>query len=91
MDRGRLKLEARGEPMLAAYRELLLPDEEAFVLPATLARAELEALSAESRWRLVEAFAARFPNSHEPDKTERVLAFVRQQVAVGAIALVKRV
>ena len=77
--------------MLVAYRELLLTEEEAFVLPPTVACAELEALSAESRLRLVDAFAARFPNSHEPEKTERVLAFVRERVAVGAIALVKRV
>ena len=77
--------------MLAAYREVLLSEEEAFVLPPTVACAELEALSAESRSQLVEAFAARFPNSHEPDKTERVLAFVRERVAAGVIALVKRV
>ena len=77
--------------MVMAYRDLLLPDELNHVLPETEARAELEWLTPDSVRRVVAAFGARFPNSREPECTERVMAYVAGRVAAGTLAMVKRV
>ena len=77
--------------MVMAFRDLLLPDELKHVLPETEARAELEWLAPDSVRRLVEAFGARFPNSREPEVTERVMAYVATRVATGGLAIAKRV
>ncbi|RLB59320.1 MAG: hypothetical protein DRI90_15525 [Deltaproteobacteria bacterium] len=91
MDRGRIKLVSRGEPVVMAYRDLLLPDELKYVLPETEARAELEWLTPDSVRRVVDSFGARFPNSREPENTKRVMTYVAGRVAAGSLALVKKV
>ncbi len=91
MTRGRIDLESRGEPLVLTHRDLLLPDEVTHVLPETEARAELEWLSSDSVRRVVEALGSRFPNSREPECTERVMAYVADRVAAGTLAMVKRV
>ncbi len=73
-----------------AYRDLLLPDELEHVLPETAARAALEWLTPDSVRRVVEAFGPRFPNSRQPDNTERVMIYVAGRVAAGSLAIVKR-
>jgi hypothetical protein len=90
MERGRLLLQSRGEPIVIAYRESLLADERKKVLPETQARAELGWLAPDAVERLVDAFQERFPNCGDPEKTERVMAYVRDRVAAGAIAVVRR-
>jgi len=90
MNRGRLKLASRGEPLVVAYRDSLLAGERDKVLSEAHACAELDWLPPEAVRQLVDAFEDRFPNCPNPDKTERVLAYVRDRVSAGALAIVKR-
>jgi hypothetical protein len=89
MSRGRLKLVSRGERLVMADRHLLLPEELALVLSESEARAEVDWLSPACIQQIVRAYASRFPNTREPEKTERVMTYVRDRVAAGALSIAK--
>jgi hypothetical protein len=89
MSRGRVKLVSRGQRLVMADRHTLLPGEIEQVLSDAEARAEVDWLSPECVRQIVRVFASRFPNTREPEKTQRVMTYVRDRVAAGAIAVVK--
>ncbi len=90
MDWGRLKLASRGEPLVIAYRHALSSSERDGILPESEASSELDWLPPEAVARVVDAFASRFPNSRDPEKTRRVMAYVKDRVASGVLAVVRR-
>ncbi len=86
----RLLIEGRRNRLLIAHRSLLLPSEAAEAVPMPEAGELLERLPDRAVRALVDAWGHRFPNDIDPQKTARVMTYVKERVGAGAVAVVKR-
>ncbi len=60
------------------------------LLPPSEACAQLDTLPPASVSALVQEWGHRFPNSREPEKSQRVMQYLRERVASGALGILRQ-
>ncbi len=84
----RFKIWSRGQLLVLANRDRLLPTEVERIMPEVHARSQLDGLAPDATQVLVRGLGWRFPNDREPLITERVMRYVRDRVASGSLVMV---